>query len=98
VTVTFLPGGRTVPTALPVEVEARADYEGTLAAAATIFRVLVPILLRPSWNRGPEYGLVVELTARWLGNVRAAARRYELAGRWGRYRDLAAATRTVRAA
>lgn len=93
-----IPGGQSSPTALPVELAARADYEGTLNAAATVLRVLVPILLRPSWNAGPDYALVADLTGRWLAKVREASRRYDLATRWDGYRHLAAATRTVRAA
>ncbi|MEJ2218984.1 MAG: hypothetical protein P8099_20555 [Gemmatimonadota bacterium] len=51
------------------------DGEWVIAAADRIFRVLVPILLRPEPSRAPDYEIVADLTARWLARVEAASRR-----------------------
>lgn len=97
-TLMVLPGGRTDPVALPVELAARVDLDGTLAAASTILRVLVPILLRPAWNAGPDYGIVADLTTRWQARIEAAVRRYEACCRLPGWRATAATVRLLSAA
>lgn len=84
-TIVVLPIGRTKPTEW--NLSPFDEVELAVSTAATIFRVLVPILLRPYWNRPPDYKIVAELTQRWLHRINEARRRAaaeSLFGRWNR--------------
>ena len=80
-TVTYIPGGDSRPTAVPAWWP-DAIYQGIVNAAATIFRVLVPILLADRWNRcaanrAANLAEVARITREWAGRVTEAARQHD---------------------
>lgn len=87
------------PSAVPVWFP-EALYHATVNAAATIFRVLVPILLAPRWNTDPvnraaNLRQVARLTTEWAARVRAAALQFE---RWQALCNIRDGIRVVSAA